>query len=267
MLRELFATSPSEFVAARNELVKSLRRDKRRDEATALAALRRPGWDDWALNAVAREHADTVSAFAAAAGSVRQAQAAAIEGRGGPDVRAALRELRNRSAELVRLGGEALERVGREQAGGELTARLSEIAVSGTAVEQLRAAVLGSGDAAEDDLFAGLQPAKRPAGRPAKRPPRETPPPVTPSPEAPVRMSAAERRRRVTAREEARREHRAAMKAMARADADVDAAQSALERADRELADARRRRDEAADAVASAETALAQAEADAADAS
>ena len=47
--------------------MKALRREKRRDEATAVAALRRPGWDDWALNVVATEQPPTVDAFTGAA--------------------------------------------------------------------------------------------------------------------------------------------------------------------------------------------------------
>ena len=59
-LRGLYATVPTEFVAARNALVKELRRAKERDEAALVAALRRPDWTDWALNVVAAEHADAV---------------------------------------------------------------------------------------------------------------------------------------------------------------------------------------------------------------
>src|SRR3954469_6874462 len=95
VLRQLFASPPPEFVAARNELVKSLRKDKQREEATAVAALRRPGWDEWSLNTVAASDADVVAGFVAAAADVRDAQAAAIEGRDGPDIRAALRDLRD----------------------------------------------------------------------------------------------------------------------------------------------------------------------------
>ncbi len=164
-IRQLFAAPPTEFVAARNELAKSLRREKRREEATAVAALRRPGWDDWALNIVAAEQPQTVDAFTSAAADVREAQAAAIEGRDGPDVRDALKSLRDRSAELVALATEVLGRVGRQPGPGELTARLSEVAASDTAAAQLRAAVLGSGDAGPDDVFADLEPASRPAPR------------------------------------------------------------------------------------------------------
>ena len=98
----LFASPPSEFVAARNELAKQLRRDKRREEATAVAALRRPGWDDWALNVTAVEQGADVATFADAASAVRAAQAAAIEGRDGPDVRTTLHDLRTATTVLVR---------------------------------------------------------------------------------------------------------------------------------------------------------------------
>ena len=107
LLRDLFATPPPDFVAARNEVVKALRKDKARDDATAVAALRRPGWDDWSLNTVATSDPDVVAGFIDAAAQVRDAQAAAIEGRDGPDIRTALRDLRDRSADLVRLADTA----------------------------------------------------------------------------------------------------------------------------------------------------------------
>ena len=112
-LRGLYTTVPTEFVAARNALVKELRRAKERDEAAVVAALRRPDWTDWALNVVAAEHADAVEKFVTAAGDVRDAQAAAIEGRGGLDVRAALRTLRERTTDVSRKAAAVLERAGR----------------------------------------------------------------------------------------------------------------------------------------------------------
>ena len=74
LLRGLFATPPPDFVAARNEVVKALRKDKARDDATAVAALRRPGWDDWSLNTVATSDPDVVAGFVDAAAQVRDAQ-------------------------------------------------------------------------------------------------------------------------------------------------------------------------------------------------
>jgi hypothetical protein len=258
LLRELFATPPPEFVAARNAAAKALRAEKRRDEATAVAALRRPGWDDWALNVVATEHADVVGGFADAAGAGRDAQAAAIEGRDGPDVRASLRQLREGSAELIRLAGDVLGRASRQPGSGEINARLSEIAASASAVEALRAGVLGSGGDGADDLFAGLQPAARLEKRPAaKRPaPRPSAPPAA------VGVDRAERKRRRDALVAATKEQAAAGRVMTRADATVAAAEQAVERAQRALVDARRDRDEAAEALAHADAAVEQAQAE-----
>src|SRR4051794_33762768 len=48
----LLTVPPDEFVAARNALAKSLRAAGRKQEAAAVAALRRPTAVDWALNMV-----------------------------------------------------------------------------------------------------------------------------------------------------------------------------------------------------------------------
>ena len=171
-LRRLYATVPTDFVAARNAVVKELRRAKERDEAALVAALRRPDWTDWALNVVAAEHADAVGEFATAAGDVRDAQAAAIEGRAGPDVRSALRALRDRTTDVSRKAAAVLERVGRAPGTADLTARLSEIAGHAMTTDQLRLGVLGSGDPDASDPFGGLEPADRPSprrGAPAQR--------------------------------------------------------------------------------------------------
>ncbi len=164
-LRGLYATVPTEFVAARNALVKELRRAKERDEAALVAALRKPDWTDWALNVVAAEHADAVDEFATAAGDVRDAQAAAIEGRDGLDVRAALRALRERTTDVSRKAAAVLEHAGRAPGTAELTARLSEIAGHAMTTDQLRMGVLGSGDPDASDPFGGLEPADRPRPR------------------------------------------------------------------------------------------------------
>jgi hypothetical protein len=266
LLRQLFATPPPDFVSARNDLVKGLRKEKQRDDATALAALRRPGWDEWSLNAVAASDGDVVAGFADAAEQVRDAQAAAIEGRDGPDIRTALRDLRDRSAELVRLADAALAGVGRQSTPGEINARLSKVAASDVAVAQLRAGVLGSGEAAPDDLFADLEPGPSPAratkqpapskARPAstastasttakatKRAPAES---ATQQRDAAAERAArAEVARRKEALVEANRAHAAAVKARRRAAGELDTATAALERARAALAAAEAERDTA----------------------
>lgn len=278
LLRALFASPPSEFVAARNELAKQLRRDKRREEATAVAALRRPGWDDWALNVTAVEQGADVATFADAASAVRSAQAAAIEGRAGPDVRTTLHDLRTATTVLVRHATAVLRRVGRQAGAGELAGRLAEVAASESAVDQLRIGVLGAGGDAPPELFAGLEPGER-----AAAPDEEPAPPATETadraaprraaddddhddeepapPRRDARAERAEQRRRKEAVQEATRARRDAAKAVDRADAAVDSASTAVRRARRALAEA-----EQALADATGERAAAASDLEAADA-
>ena len=78
--------------------MKGLRREKRRDEATALAALRRPGWEDWRSTPSPRWTPRSSRPSPTRPPSCG-AQSAAIEGRDGPDMREALADLRERSAD------------------------------------------------------------------------------------------------------------------------------------------------------------------------
>jgi hypothetical protein len=242
MLRQLYATVPTEFVAARNEVVKELRRAKERDDAALVAALRRPDWTDWALNVAAAQRAEAVDEFVSAAGDVRDAQTAAIEGRDGPDVRTALRTLRDRTADVIREAGAALEGAGRSPGTAELTARLSEIARSAAACEQLRAGVLGSGDPGVSDPFAGLEPAARPSApreAPAKRAAGGASKPKEKAASLPT-PSAADRQRIRRERDQAERARNTATRDLARADADVEKAAVAVAIAREKLADAER---------------------------
>jgi hypothetical protein len=80
---ELYAVRPEEFVAARSALVKQLKAEGRKDDAAAVAKLRRPSVAAWALNQVAREHPDLVTAALAAGERLRAASDAALAGRPG----------------------------------------------------------------------------------------------------------------------------------------------------------------------------------------
>ena len=64
---QLLLTPPDEFVAARTALVRQLKSAGEREQAAAVAPMRRPSWVDWALNVAADEHTDEVSEFADAA--------------------------------------------------------------------------------------------------------------------------------------------------------------------------------------------------------
>ncbi len=245
LIRRLFATPPPEFVAARNAAVKELKAAKDKEGAAAVGAFRRPGWTDWALNVTADREPEAVESFAAAARQMREAQAAAIEGRDGPDLRVALTELREQTGALTRLGGTALEEVERPPETPELTARLAEVAGSATAIDELVAGILGSGGAATIDLFAGLEPAAgprpAPAGTAAKKK-KAAPAKAEPSPKA----DAAARRERQRQLARAEKEHEASMRDLARADAALAEADAAVEKATAELARLAARRDEAA---------------------
>ncbi len=79
---ELYTAPPGAFVAARNMLVKELRRKGRREEADRVARLRRPTATAWALNQVAREDPGAVRAVLDAGGALRAAMGEAVAGAG-----------------------------------------------------------------------------------------------------------------------------------------------------------------------------------------
>ena len=231
LLRRLYATPPPEFVAARNELVKALRKERRRDEATTLAALRRPTWEDWALNAVATSEPGATAAFVDAAAHVRDAQTAAVEGRAGPDVRGALRELREASGALVRLADAALGGAGRQAVAGAVNARLADVAASDDDGSRLAAGILGS-DTEPPARPRRAAPSRRPApDAEPPAPPRPAPPPAPPEPPGPTkaqREAAAEAVRRHTTAVKARERVAATVE---RLTAELDEARAALEHA------------------------------------
>ena len=202
-LRELYTTAPAEFVAARNQLVKDRRAAKDREAATALGKLRKPALADWALNVVAARHGDDVAAFLDAAGTVRDAQAAAIEGRKGPDIRAALRDLREHSGQVLGRAQEVLAEAGRDAAAeaGVVASRLTEISANDEASAQLAAGVLGSEGLIAPELFGELEAAPRrraATGRAEKR-------------------SAAPKKQPAAAATKARKEHQQALSRATRA--------------------------------------------------
>jgi hypothetical protein len=77
---DLYALDPSEFVAARNELVRRLKADDRRDDAATVARLRRPTPSAWALNVVARQEPELVQRALAVGSELRAATEAAVGG-------------------------------------------------------------------------------------------------------------------------------------------------------------------------------------------
>jgi hypothetical protein len=255
-LHDLLAIVPSEFVAARNARAKALKAAGDKDAAAALAALRRIHVVEWAMNVVAADDSGVVGDFADAAASVLVAQEAAMSGTGGGDLRAAMRTMRDRAADVVAAVREVLAANDFGGAGtsvAEVSARLSSIAANVTALELLRRGLLGADDPGLVDPFTagGTAPApERPAPAGAKRPasarrPRGASPPS----EAPATVDlAAERARRRGATD--------ATRVLEAANSDAELARRALERATKALAKAQRRVADAEGALAAAREAL-----------
>lgn len=280
LLRRLYAVPPEEFVAARNTTVKELRAADQRDTAAELAKLRRPSVVDWALNSVATEHPDAMGDALDAAARLRDAQTAAVEGRSGTDVRAAVAEARDRNQQILSLAAETITRSGRPVGTllAPLAARLSEVVANAAAVEQLRAGHLGSAAIESVDPFAGA--AAPSATRRSKRPRAAAPRAAKAersaratggrraAADAGSGSDAATRRRLERTTKAARTAQAAAHRALSKADErvaaaadDEAAAASALEAARARLAAAREEQRQAAEHTATADAAVEAAEA------
>lgn len=259
VLRQLFSSMPPDFVAARNATVKRLRSEQLREEATTIAALRRPGWIDWALNVAAVEHTAAIEEFAAAAEALRDAQAATIEGRNGPDLRTSLRGLREATRTMAGLAAAKLRDASRTPDVAALGARLGSVASHSSTVHQLRHGVLGSADIDEVGMFDDVEP--KSSSRTSRR--AETNGEAEAAAVEAAAAAAQERARLEAARDLAGEEHLAARAAVAAADDELQAAERTLgaarrhvETAERAAAGARAHRDTAVRELSESETAL-----------
>ena len=99
--RELYASPPEGFIAARDALAKRLKDEGRADEAAEVKKLRRPSIVAWAVNAAARDHPEEVAALLEAGQALRRAQRSALSGGGGDEMRTATEERRTRVQTLT----------------------------------------------------------------------------------------------------------------------------------------------------------------------
>lgn len=70
---ELYGLPGTEFVGARDALARALTKEKRRDEAAAIKALRRPTRSAEVLNALARSEPKAIAKLTAAGDALRTA--------------------------------------------------------------------------------------------------------------------------------------------------------------------------------------------------
>jgi hypothetical protein len=164
---DLYALDPADFVAARDQLAKRLRAEKQKDEASAVAKLRRPTPTAWALNRVARDQPDLVQAALDAGHRLRDATEAAVGGQR-DELRAAMAEEQGTSRKVV---DAAARHLGARAAG--LTQRvagtLRAAVLDDTVADELRRGVLATEHDASGFGFGGFDvaPARASGGRSA----------------------------------------------------------------------------------------------------
>ncbi|HEX8004072.1 MAG TPA: hypothetical protein VF519_15395 [Mycobacteriales bacterium] len=238
---ELYALDPDEFVPARDAIVRRLRKEGARDEAAAVAKLRRPTVPAWALNVVARDHPGEVAAVLAAGERLRSAQEQALRGDAAA-LRTATAERRAAVAAAAALVADVLGDRAPAQAGA-VSATLEAATVDPDVAELLRAGRLdrersaaaagfGFGDVGD---WTPPPPRKAPATKAAKKQPGKAAPAAKePANKAPAKPAKPARDDRLRAELDA-----AVAEAKARA-AELHDAEVAVSRLKKELADATR---------------------------
>jgi hypothetical protein len=258
-LDDLYGVPLDRFVPERATLVRALRSAGEREQAAAVAALRKPSVAAWAVNQLVRSRRAEVDALLRAGDALREAQAGVLSGGADArDLRAAADRERGAVDDLVDTARGLLSSSGQELSATTLeriadtlhAAALDDDARAevndGRLVRELRHVGLGAG---LGDAFAAAPAQSRPArpARPAKG-------------EAATQRRAAkgETAKQRRSAEAAQREREAARK-QARA-AERDAARE-VDRAERALRVAEDRRDRATEALRQADEAAAEAKA------
>jgi len=280
----LYGLPLDRFVPERRALATSLRSSGQRDEATKVAALRRPSVAAWAVNQLVRTQPKALRELFDAGDALREAQDAVLAGGGAA---AGLRDVASREREAV----DALVDLARgllDDAGNELSAptldRVADTLNAAALDDAARAAVqdgrlerelrhagfgLGGGLAAPATAPARRRPgaAIRTRERTGKRTERDEATGANRSAEREhAEAERAERERRRAEAERAARERAAAHREARTAEADArraaeraakalqvaeerrDRAQTALDEAEAEVTDARARADDTAEA-------------------
>jgi hypothetical protein len=180
---ELYGLDPAEFVPARNELARRLRKAGDRALAAKVARLRRPNAAAWAVNQLARRHGPELAELVALGDALRTAQADALAGADAATLREAGRARRDAVAGLtqVALGLLAARGPGGEAHRAAIAATLeaasrdpeAAVAVTSGRLTSELAPLSGFGEAGSDDVEAPVArdgPAAGPNAEPAAGP-------------------------------------------------------------------------------------------------
>jgi len=170
---ELYGAEPEGFVAERTRLTKALRTAGLRDEAEALAKLRKPSIAAWALNQLARRHRREVDLLLDSGHRLREAQAGLFGGGEKDAFETARRAEQDALSQLTAAAEELLGERGSASAAtlGQVTESLRAAAVSPEGRELLARGrftepIRGMGFDLVGELAAG---APKPRRRPTQR--------------------------------------------------------------------------------------------------
>ncbi len=185
---KLYGLHPSEFTAARNARAKALKQDEP-ELAAAVAALPKPSVAAAALNELVREDPSEVRALIQSGKRLRQAQEAAVAGKKGADLTAAIGEHRaaldrvQRDLRRRKLSGPTIEKAIQTLRAASVDPELQPLLERGTLHEDLTASGFGLDPALVPER------AKQSAVAKAKPAPRAKP---KPDPKLRARLKAAE---------------------------------------------------------------------------
>ena len=106
--KELYGLAPEGFIEGRDALAVQLADEGEHQVAAAIKKLRKPTVVAWAVNTASRERPADVAALLRAGDDLRQAQVAAISGKGSDDLRTATQARRTKVAALAEVALQAL---------------------------------------------------------------------------------------------------------------------------------------------------------------
>jgi hypothetical protein len=257
---ELFGLPPEEFVAARDEVARRLRREGDAEAARRVKALRRPSLSAWAVNQLARSQQRALEGLLAAGERLRAAHQAALAGGDAAELRAATRAEREAVAGLVSAALDRLREAGHpttETTRDRIAATLHAAAASPEAADLVRHGRLtadldpsGFGAAPGGPAAVPGRPAAAASGRPAAGPEVDGDRATAAEDDAAARR--ARRAAAVAARDDARKRARLAADQAVLATRQAERLGRLADQAERE---ARRARSTAAAAIEAASTA------------
>ena len=214
---ELYRAPFDEFVARRDALAKSLRKDGRREQADEVKRLKKPALSAWALNQLPR---DAIDALLAAGAALRQARGGDTLRDATRDERAAVEDLASQATALLRQSGHPVT----DKTAGEIRDTLHAAALDEDARAELSSGRLVAPRQAVG-VFGGAAPPEPSA--PRKRPAEKK------------QKATQKQRRKDEAEAKRRREREAAARAALRE------AEQAVKARERELVAAERALDQA----------------------